>query len=126
MKIRTGFVSNSSSSSYIVFGYKIENGKNVLRDILSKLFPEFYSFDDKKKKETYELLSFYNDNIYVEWFVDHNDVLVGKLLAFVSGGELIEKDINEILELKDQVEEIGRKININYNPKLILGINENN
>lgn len=46
MKIRNGFVSNSSSSSFVVFGYKIKvdpNGVDDMKKILGKLDPEALS-----------------------------------------------------------------------------------
>ncbi len=40
MKIRNGFVSNSSTSSFIVFGVKIEFNKKIQRKILKALYPK--------------------------------------------------------------------------------------
>jgi len=38
-KIRTGFVSNSSSCSFVVMGYKIPKDKSTLYMLLTKLYP---------------------------------------------------------------------------------------
>jgi len=51
MKIRKGFVSNSSSCSFVVAGYEVKKDDNILFDMVSKMYP----------KETEEYIKKYPD-----------------------------------------------------------------
>ncbi|MEK6833245.1 MAG: hypothetical protein AABY32_04305 [Nanoarchaeota archaeon] len=49
MKIRTGFVSNSSSSSFCIAGYSFKNKKDI-KEAMLKLFSQLGKMSDKDKK----------------------------------------------------------------------------
>lgn len=56
MKIRSGFVSNSSSSSFIVVGTRIGSNKS-LDTFIKRMFPEYKTgsieFDEKLREDLY-------------------------------------------------------------------------
>jgi hypothetical protein len=84
MKIRTGFVSNSSTTSFCIYGIAIEN-KNKLKDAWEKLFPDnpftdndMYdmceSISDKLKLVTHVGQEVYNHYIGKDWTSIPDDV----------------------------------------------------
>jgi hypothetical protein len=121
MKIRLGFVSNSSSTSFCIYGISVS-----VRDFLDKFnLPKIISKDLKKSfnrliKETdynisyddVELLNkiiFYslNDNS-IEYYVDCSSVNIGKSLILINDNETglefkisVEKSLNKLF--KEQI-----------------------
>lgn len=96
MKIRSGFVSNSSSSSYVVVGYE------DLIDVSSAM-----------KKLGLENEGFYSD-----------DSIFGVQLARVSdsgdAGEIVNKD--EVFEAFETMQELAAELGIKEEPQLFLVI----
>jgi len=77
MKTRNGFVSNSSSSSFVIIGYKLESGS--LADLLKQINPSKYEeLVEKAKKEDYEVEDLLYDYAY------DNDLVEG--LRFMTDG----------------------------------------
>lgn len=95
MKIRTGFVSNSSSTSYVIVGFKKEGLDAVtLATIVSK---EDFS-KDKDQNRAYDYL--YKN----EWFFGHDTSVVGKIVSTSDGEEGLEPvDSNKIAMFERQV-----------------------
>jgi len=46
MKIRSGFVSNSSTSSFVLLGYKLENKSEIFEKMTDDERDDFYDRDD--------------------------------------------------------------------------------
>lgn len=105
MKIRNGFVSNSSSSSFIVFGFRA-------KDVLSKE-------DMEDRDKLYECDPFgIND---IEYLSDDRDGLVGYVLADVSDCDSIDTCDFSLEELSAKLEEFIKKYNITIKPKIYMG-----
>ena len=77
MKIRNGFVSNSSSSSFVIKGFLVDKDEISLEDLASIIFPEF-----KKKQKEYMEEYNYSQNeaaeaIVTEFNACDRDIYIG-------------------------------------------------
>jgi len=112
MKIRNGFVSNSSSSSFVIFG------KILSSDGLAKKFGftedemndidenGLYDYEDRLTDCTYQYLS--NDN---EWIVGR--ALGGKKIDIVKDMEIAEKALGDGCKLYSGVDTDGEIVELN-------------
>lgn len=106
MKIRNGFVSNSSSSSFVIYGVKIED-KSV-EDIVK----QFYSEEELKEfgeDDYWDLLYSrkLNDKIGFDILTDDIECWVGKIISesdesYMNDGEM---SFEEIVEARDKLKE---------------------
>lgn len=107
MKIRNGFVSNSSSSSFVIYGVKIED-KSV-EDIVK----QFCSEEELKKIEDddyWELLYSreFGDKIGFDILTSDGEYWIGKVIStsddsYLNDGEM---SFQEIVETKDKLKEV--------------------
>ncbi len=102
MKIRTGFVSNSSSSSFILYGYIFDKNTDVLSDIMNKLG---YDVDVTDGESFYEVMDdFFDKGFYIsddpETGAPKNKIIIGKIL-------------NEVDSESASFDEDEKRININ-------------
>lgn len=102
MKIRDGFVSNSSSSSFVVVGYKTK-----------KSFEELEEIEYKNTKM----------RICVDSEYFNNYILFGVYLDRWSDGDNpdVELTIDEIQEKFEEVKKIGKEAGITEEPKIYVG-----
>jgi len=128
MKTRQGLVSNSSTSSFIVVGYKLKydhRDKNSLLEIVKKLDPTKIDANDTEAAWDilYELQNEGRED-GLEIFLDGEDgsVYVGIVLADVSSdGDSLE---NKAYDIKDLVEKcnIAKKLlDTQEDPKIYTG-----
>jgi len=70
MKIRNGFVSNSSSSSFVIMGAIIDSGKNTEQKIMEMMGYEDYESDLAEYKERYYSDIELDEEIISEFFYE--------------------------------------------------------
>ena len=104
MKIRNGFVSNSSTCSFLLIGYKVKEPDDQKSDV-------FYEKYEKELKLDYE---------YIEG-EKYNEYVVGKMLAWWNDNDAMDTmdiSLDELFKIK---EEIKQKMNRKDDPKLFGG-----
>jgi predicted nuclease of restriction endonuclease-like RecB superfamily len=95
MKIRNGFVSNSSSSSFIIRGFKIdENNKDV---VLEKLGLEPEDWSTKYDSKVIEKLDELNISNFASEYAAEDTIFIGDYID-IEYCDDITNELNELIE----------------------------
>lgn len=111
MKVRSGFVSNSSTSSFVVCGYKVTD---EIMEKLRKLA------NLKEGAEQYDILDQVKlpEGISTLWTDDFN--LIGYVIADVSDGDSCESQTS-LREIEAKVAKLQSLIEVEERPTIFTG-----
>lgn len=116
MKIRSGFVSNSSSSSFVMVGAAL-NKCTDLKPLAKIVFPNFDPEDDSAEGMLTD--GCYRQELALRYIEDEAFHIFGKTIYRLEGG-IEEFDINKINAAKESIEEILKEAYPDKNIKVQL------
>lgn len=103
MKIRNSFVSNSSSSSFIIYG--IEISEEEVRKYADKKYSDDKEYNNLNKSEIFDIVDFLQSNDSLEFVCDYecDDYYIGRSFEKIRDNETgkqfkesVEKQLSEV------------------------------
>lgn len=115
MKIRNGFVSNSSTASFVVFGIKGTQKKNMSYEEIDAFYEDMEEFSKNNK---------------LDYINDEDDIYIGKTVSYLtddginrSSKKLNLNDLKSVQDkLEDLEEEIKKLVDTDFNFGLYSGM----
>ncbi len=139
MKIRKGFVSNSSSCSFVVVGYRTQKdetiwermfekfGKQEWEDFKEKYYSEWKSMSNSEKREAfYEMMHLIPFDIIdndEDGYKSNTHMIIGEVIA-TSDDEYMEQNViqvNESSELDETLIGIFKELDMEYEKVVLTG-----
>lgn len=91
MKIRSGFVSNSSSSSFCIFGAYVNGQEEKMLAVLKERFAnepdKMAKLEEISEDDTYELLELYSEEFDLEYVAADSEYYLGRSYSGIGEDE---------------------------------------
>ena len=128
MKIRNGFVSNSSSSSFVVVGFKIKENKFTEEELARRLFEDRKDFQKAIKTSTVDgeidwsdvLFCCTDEDIMVR-DVQGGWTVIGKVIMDHSDGESIPYSETPLSKLSEGLADLKKRLGVKSEPSIFTG-----
>lgn len=118
MKIRQGFISNSSTSSFVILGYLIDETSPLLRRASKEL-------SGTPDTDLMDLIEFFDDEDIA--VICHEDngipkgkILIGTMLSIIDNDSILERI--DLFEHMEKITEIAEILGTKEKPSLFSGI----